>query len=215
MSVESSALAHAPGPTYTAFDGVRAIGSGTAREVAHAAKLATHAGARGPVLVVNDATSEPLELDLRGTLDDVLARFPLPSATTETPSTTMSDDDAKPTRGRPKLGVVAREITLLPRHWEWLGSQPGGASVTLRKLVEHARMASGGKDRRRHAQESTYRFMSAMLGNQPGFEEATRALFAADASRFAQYAAPWPTDLREHVTRLAAAVFHEQDAHHA
>lgn len=215
MPVESLHAAPTAEPSYTAFDGVRAIGSGTARDVAHAAKLAVDAGARGPMLVVNNATSEPLELDLRGTLDDVLAHFPAPSIVADTQSTTDTDADTKPSRGRPKLGVVPREITLLPRHWEWLGSQPGGASVTLRKLVEQARLTSGGKDRRRHAQESTYRFMSAMLGNQPGFEEATRALFAADASRFAQYAAPWPTELREHVTRLAAAVFHEQDAHHA
>ena len=215
MPVESLPAVPTVDPSYTAFDGVRAISRGTAHDVAHAVKLAIDSGAHGPMLVVNNATSEPHELDLRGTLDDVLARFPVSNNVAETQSTTNFADDVKPTRGRPKLGVVAREITLLPRHWEWLASQPGGASVTLRKLVEQARLASGGNDRRRLAQESAYRFMSAMLGNQPGFEEATRALFASDASRFAHYAASWPTDLRDHVTQLAAAVFHEQDAHHA
>lgn len=123
------------------FDGVRAIGSGTARDVAHAAKLAVDAGAHGPMLVVNNVTSEPLELDLRGSLVDVLSHFPVPSIAVDMTSTI--DADTKPTRGRPKLGVVARVITLLPRHWEWLGSQPGGATVTLRKLVEQARLTSG------------------------------------------------------------------------
>lgn len=197
---------------FTAFDGGHAIGRGSERDVAHAAKLAVDGGAGGPLLVVDNVTSEPLELDLRGTLHDVLARYPQPRPAVVSRSTTDTAADAKPTRGRPKLGVVAREITLLPRHWEWLGSQSGGASVTLRKLVEQARSTSGRIDRRRHAQESTYRFMSAMLGNQPGFEEATSALFARDAPRFAHFAASWPPDLRDHAIQLAAAVFHEQDA---
>ena len=87
-------------------------------------------------------------------------------------------------RGRPKLGVVAREVTLLPRHWDWLNSQSGGASVALRKLVEAARLAGDDKDRTRHAQEAAYRFMTALAGNLPGYEEATRALYAADPARF-------------------------------
>ena len=90
---------------------------------------------------------------------------------------------------------MAREVTLLPRHWDWLNSQPGGASVALRKLVEEARRTHAGKDRVRQSQEAAYRFMSAVAGNLPGFEEATRALFAANAARFDEEVARWPADV--------------------
>ena len=101
--------------------------------------------------------------------------------------------------------MVAREVTLLPRHWDWLGMQPGGASVALRKLVDEARRNSGDKDRIRKAQEAAYRFMSAMSGNLPGFEEAARALFAYDPRRFGDLIATWPEDVRDHAIRLAFA----------
>jgi hypothetical protein len=105
--------------------------------------------------------------------------------------------------GRPRLGVVAREVTLLPRHWDWLSGQPGGASVALRKLVEEARRANAGKDRVRRSQEAAYRFMSAIAGNLPGFEEAARALFARDPERFADCIRGWPADVQQHLARLA------------
>src|SRR5258705_4074900 len=97
-----------------------------------------------------------------------------------------------PRPGRPKLGVTPREVTLLPRHWDWLSTQPGGASVALRKLVEHARKANRDRDQLRRAQEATYRFVSAMAGNQPGFEEAIRALFGGEEKRFYAMIEPWP-----------------------
>jgi hypothetical protein len=194
---------------YIAFDGPRLVGIGSIAEVARAAKANADAGIPAQLLVFDCVTSEPLELDLRGTLDDVLARLPgihdeMPTSSNET---AIGADAARSGPGRPRLGVVAREITLLPRHWQWLSEQPGGASVTLRKLVEEARGASVERDRRRRAQESAYRFMSAMLGDQPGFEEATRSLFAGDAARFAAYAAEWPHDLQNHARRLAADAF--------
>ena len=110
--------------------------------------------------------------------------------------------------GRPKLGVVAREVTLLPRHWDWLAAQPGGASVALRKLVEDARKVGGGEDRRRAAQEATYRFMQAMAGDFAGYEDVARALFAGDIGKFEQHSATWPEDVRDHAALLAADAFH-------
>jgi len=106
--------------------------------------------------------------------------------------------------------VIAREVTLLPRHWDWLAAQPGGASVTLRKLVEDARRAAEGANRRREAQEAAYRFMSAMAGNAARFEDATRALFAADATAFESFTQSWPADVRDFARELASRAFNSQ-----
>lgn len=190
-----------PDSTCTAFQGARRIASGPLAEVALAAKRAADRG--DTVLVFDDATSRPVELDLRGSEAEVLARLPAPAGI---------EPDAPRGPGRPKLGVVAREVTLLPRHWDWLAGQPGGASVTLRRLVEEARRAGEGRDRLRQAQEAAYRFMTAMAGDRPGFEEAARALFAPDRDRFAVLTEAWPADIRDHARRLAAAAF---DAPHS
>jgi hypothetical protein len=186
----------------TAFAGTRQLASGDVVDVALAAKAAVDAGERAPVLVFDDETSQPVELDLRGTADDVRERL-LALISPAAP------EEPAPPRGpgRPKLGVVAREVTLLPRHWEWLATQPGGASVALRRLVDEARRGSVEADRVRRAREVAYRFMSAMAGDEPGFEEATRALFAGDAARFETDTDAWPADVRAHVRRLAAAAF--------
>ena len=99
--------------------------------------------------------------------------------------------------------MVAREVTLLPRHWQWLGSQPGGASVAIRKLVETARRANQEVDQRRRRQEAAYHFMSAMAGNLANFEEAARALFANDRARFTKLVDSWPSDVHDHAVKLA------------
>jgi hypothetical protein len=179
----------------TAFEGPRRIAAGEVAEVALKVKKVVDRGPRGPVLVFDDVTSEPMELDLRGTAEEVSRRLAV--------ETVAAEPEEPRGPGRPKLGVVAREVTLLPRHWEWLGRQPGGASVTLRKLVEEAKKANAGKDRLRQAQESAYRFMSVMAGDRPGFEEATRALFAGKQRRFEELVAAWPADVRDHARKLA------------
>jgi hypothetical protein len=190
----------------TAFAGVRRIAAGELARVALQAKQTIDQGEQAPVLIFDDATSEQIEVDFRGTAEDVLQRLAaLDSAHAAIP---MSQNTPVGP-GRPKLGVVAREVTLLPRHWAWLSSQPGGASVALRKLVELARRANEQGDRLRLAQEATYRFMSVMAGDLPGFEEATRALFAKNHTRFDEQIAQWPVDVREHTSRLAAVVFAE------
>src|SRR5258707_153408 len=183
-----------------AFEGDRCIATGDLRDVARAAKRTLDRRKDASVLVFDGMTGGPIDLDFRGAVDDVLARLPDIAA----PVTT--EDGAVPAPrgpGRPKLGVVAREVTLLPRHWEWLGAQPGGASVALRKLVEEARRASGDRDRGRAARDAAYHFMSVMAGNLPGFEEASRALFADDRRRFVELISGWPGDIRDHVVKLA------------
>ena len=175
---------------HSAFIGNRKLAAGTLLDVALAAKPAID---RGETVFIFDGASQPVDIDFRGSAADLRARL-TPPAPVEAPRGP----------GRPKLGVVAREITLLPRHWDWLGRQPGGASVAMRKLVEDARRLNEDKDRARAAREVAYRFMSAMAGNLANFEEATRALFASDGKRFAAMIEWWPEDIREHVEGLAA-----------
>jgi uncharacterized protein len=188
----------------TAFEGTQCVASGELAQVALKAKGVVDGGKQ--VLIFDDVTSEAIEVDFRGTAADVLSRLAR-SESKEMESAPGPEAEAPRGPGRPKLGVVAREVTLLPRHWDWLNARPGGASVALRKLVETARRANEGKDRVRQAQEATYRFMSAMAGNQPGFEEATRALFANDERRFDQLTELWPIDIRSHARKLAAVAF--------
>jgi uncharacterized protein len=184
----------------TAFEGSRRIESGELAQVVLKTKQVIDGGEHAPVIIFDDVTGEPIEVDFRGTAEDVLRR--LKERTSE--GVLDPPDGETPRRvGRPKLGVVAREVTLLPRHWDWLNSQPGGASVALRKLVEEARHVNQGRDRVRQSQEAAYRFMSVLAGNQPGFEEATRALFAANPDRFDELVEPWPADVRDHARKLA------------
>ncbi|PIT05874.1 hypothetical protein TSA1_04430 [Bradyrhizobium nitroreducens] len=184
---------------FTAFQGPRRLVSGPAGEVALVVKRVAQRPDE-PILIFEDATGRSIDFDLRGGDREVLVRLaklvPPPVAETALPNEPRG-------RGRPKLGVVAREVTLLPRHWEWLGAQPGGASVALRKLVDEARRASGDKDRERQARDAAYHFMSTMAGNLPQFEEASRALFADDRRRFTGLIADWPADIRDHIVKLA------------
>ena len=186
----------------TAFAGSARIASGELRHVALKAKQAFDAGK--PVLVFEDASGRVVELPLELPAADLLKRMAEPVVA----ASTRSEKPAPRGPGRPKLGVVAREITLLPRHWDWLAAQPGGASVALRRLVDDARKVSAGADRRRAAQEAAYRFMQAMAGNEAGFEDAARALFAGDIGKFEQHSATWPEDVRDHAALLAADAFH-------
>jgi hypothetical protein len=189
-----------------AFNGPVCVASGPLPEVAVQVKRALDADPETTVLILDAATSEPVEVDFRGTVDDVLARL-ASGATGRAGAAGGAEAGAARSPGRPKLGVVAREITLLPRHWEWLNEQPGGASVTLRKLVEDARRSTAGETQVRRAREACYRFMNTIAGNEPGFEEALRALYAGDAGRFQTLTEIWPADVRDHARRLAAEGF--------
>jgi uncharacterized protein len=182
---------------YTAFSGQHIAASGSLSEVVQALKTRDEDG--HALLVFDDATGRCIDLDLRGTLEDALARLPAsaPAATD------------KPGPGRPKLGVVAREVTLLPRHWEWLASQPGGASVALRKLVESASRASRALDQARISLEACHSFMSIMAGDLPGFEAASRALFAAQFDAVSACMASWPDDIRMHAEDMLLTARHD------
>lgn len=197
--------------TCTAFEGYRRIASGALSEVALAVKDVLARGEQAPVLVFDDLTSRPVEFDLRGTPDEIAARLANSANQSDAAHNAQAPNDAAEDpprgRGRPRLGVVAREITLLPRHWDWLNAQSGGASVALRKLVDAARASAEGKDRQRAAQEAVYRFITALAGDLPRYEDATRALYADDRPRFEEIVGAWPQDVRDHTLRLADAAF--------
>lgn len=201
----------------TAFEGSQRIAIGALNDVAPVAKRAVDkwAASNAPlaVLIFNDATSEVIELDWRGSPDEFAVRLAAQAAGLEAlaidqPVEEASSPSTSPRGpGRPRLGVVAREVTLLPRHWEWLGTQSGGASVALRKLVEDASRAAGVQDRVRQCRAVGYKFMSTMAGHEPGFEEASRALFAGDQAGLDARIADWPVDVQSHLRRVLADAF--------
>ena len=201
----------------TAFEGPRCIASGALVDVALAAKAAVERNPATPILIFDDATGAVVDLDLRGTTAEIVSRLAERSRVADRAvrsprrSEPASEANARG-RGRPKLGVVAREVSLLPRHWEWLAAQSGGASATLRRLVDEARRGDGGQSRARAAREAAYRFMSALAGDFAGFEEAARALFADDRNRFTEHTTTWPTDIRSHAEKLAWKETAEQEA---
>lgn len=191
---------------YTAFADQRQLASGDLACIVRAVKTEQITHADLGYQVFDNTTGHCIDLDLRGTLDEALARV----ATTTTDAVTSVE---KPGPGRPKLGVVAREITLLPRHWDWLASQPGGASVVLRKLVETASRASRARDKARISLEVCHSFMLTLGGNLPGFEEATRALFAGQFDSARTHMEAWPEDIREHAETLLETA--QNDAYEA
>lgn len=163
---------------FVAYDGVMRIAQGSLAEVSAGARRALAKG--GSVLVFDLNTGRVVDMDPR-----------------DPPPVEPAAEPAR--RGRPKLGVTAREVTLLPRHWDWLATQPGGASVALRKLVEAARKADPEGDLALARRDAAYRFMSALAGDLPGFEEASRALFSGDIKRLKACLADWPGDVGDQV----------------
>jgi hypothetical protein len=174
----------------TVFVGEQLVARG---DLASAVRAAYPFADTQTITAFDDATGRVVDLDLRGSADEAAARV------------APREPSPKPARGRPKLGVTAREITLLPRHWAWLASQPGGASAALRRLVDSARRESVATDAARQAQEAAYRVMTVLAGNLPGYEEAARALFAGNRDRLSDLIAAWPKDISAYVGELAGA----------
>ncbi|WP_020618967.1 DUF2239 family protein [Paenibacillus daejeonensis] len=176
---------------YTAFLGVEMVATGSLQHVISNAKATLEEREWVQLLIFDDATGKQIDVDFRN--DGVLGQL-------------ENTDDSPRRVGRPKLGVVSGEVTLLPRHWEWLKGQPGGASVTLRKLIDEARRV-GGQNKVRASQEVIYHFMTAMAGNFPQYEEALRFLYAGDSDRFYNSIAEWAPDIRNHIRKLAVDAF--------
>ena len=177
-----------------AFSGTKRIAEGDLLDVALTVKKRMQKPGAESVLIFDAMTSAPIEIDLRGSAENVLKRL-------------EGIPEGKSGPGRPKLGVVSREISLLPEHWEWLGRQRGGASATLRKLVEESKKTNRAQDQKRQAQDALHKFMTAMAGDLPEYEEALRALYAGKPEVFATLIAPWPKDIAEHVRKLSRRLF--------
>ena len=199
--------------SFTAFAADRQLGSGPIATLALKAKPIADASPATTLLFFDDDTGRQFDLNLRGSEAEVLARlaqqFP-----DDLPGEEAAPEQDAPvsTRGRPKLGVIAREVTLLPRHWEWLNRQPGSSSVALRKLVDEARHRHAERDAQQRARQACFGFMSALAGNQPHFEEACRALYVGERQRFQACIDAWPTDIRRHALHLADRAFSGQMA---
>jgi hypothetical protein len=174
---------------FTAFAGERLVASGSLASVLPPARTASET----PLLIFADDNGDQIEPDWRLSDEEIVSRLdPAPA-------------EADKRVGRPRLGVVAREVTLLPRHWEWLSGQPGGASAALRKLVDQARRDSAGADRSRRSQRAVDRVMYRLGGDLPSFEEAYRAFYAKDFTALNRLIADWPADIRDHLRRLVVS----------
>jgi uncharacterized protein len=195
---------------FAAFAGANLVNRGSLSEVVADCKSRLNAGESERIALFDDETGRVVDVDFSGTDADVLARLPTfdsDEAVARSEEPKQPERPEQPVRrrpGRPKLGVVCREVSLLPRHWSWLAEQRGGASATLRRLVEAAKKDGADDSRRRNAIDAAHRFMWDIAGNQPDFEEATRSLFAADWERLLALISTWPHGLREQLERYVA-----------
>ena len=182
---------------YSSFAGKRLIASGDLESILLQTKHCLEQGEDAPVLVFDDSNGQQIDFDFRGSSEEVIDRL-----ATHPHLVAGEAAVARPGPGRPKLGVVCREVSLLPRHWQWLEQQPQGASAALRRLVDEARKQDPQGERLRMARDAAAKFMWTMAGDLPGFEEASRALFAGEQARLDTLISEWPEDVRRHVLRL-------------
>ena len=191
------------GRNYTAFAGDKRVVTGALTTIVAGAKEWQDQGQEPALLIFDDQTGNQIDFDLRGTAGEVLGRLDQhPHVVALRAQETAPEGAARTGPGRPKLGVVSREVSLLPRHWAWLEQQPGGISGTLRRLVDESRKANQGRDQARAARDAAGKIMWALAGNFSGFEEASRALYAGDLAGFERESAEWPADIRHHLLGL-------------
>jgi len=189
--------------TYTAFEGDQWVCRGPLPEVIMTVKRRMGKSENRPFLIFSDATGNTMDFNFQGSEKDVVKRLEVYTANDATAGSASETNGP----GRPKLGVISREVSLLPRQWEWLASQSGGASAILRRLVDEERKKSIGGDTVKKHQERTYKFISVMAGDLKGYEEALRALYRKDPKTFQLHIATWPTDVKAHALKLAQPVF--------
>lgn len=188
--------------TYLAFSNDRCIARGSLREVALATRRVLDTGDTTAIVVLHARTAQVVDLDLRGPDDAISARVDAMETATTRPGAAEQSSARAPGPGRPRLGVISREVSLLPRHWDWLATQRGGASAALRRLVDEARQKSGTRDSHRAAQEAVDRYLRVLAGDRGNYEEVLRAFYAGRDEDLFRLAAGWPADIRSHLETL-------------
>lgn len=185
--------------SYTAFLGDAILAQGNLEEVVLKIKKQMGKADHSEALLFNDSTGKVMDFNFQGTREDVEKRLEVYRAPDSSPSRSGP--------GRPKLGVVSREVSLLPRHWEWLAAQPGGVSVTLRLLIEEAKKKSESSVTIKQLQERTYQVMFTLAGDLEGYEEAVRALYKKDRKNFLEHQSSWPSDVKKYILKVAQGIF--------
>ena len=186
--------------SYTAFENTELFHQGSLSEVVLKIKDQIGKADNSSIVIFSDSTGKTIDFNFQGSKKDVLKRLEI---------FTSEDSSISTGPGRPKIGVVSREISLLPQHWEWLATQPGGASAILRRLVDEAKKKSSGQASVKSIQEKVHRFLSAIAGDFEGFEEALRAFYRKDKEQFLSHMRSWPKDVREHAMDLSKPLFNE------
>lgn len=174
---------------YTAFRGDTRIITDSLFNVA----LALQKQSEMNVLVFNDQTGQQIDLDLSGSEDDLKQRY--------------TEVEYVKKVGRPKLGVISREITLQQKHWNWLDQQSSSASAVIRKLIDKELNDPSSESNIMLAKQAIDHFMLAMLGNMPNYEEATRALYQGNKSHFLALIHNYPKDLKVYLELKAQTAF--------
>ncbi len=184
--------------TYTAFLESKIFAKGSLKDLV--LKIKKHLGKNenNSILIFSDSTGNTLDFNFKGSETEILKRL-------EMFVSQKPDEYSGP--GRPKLGVISREVSLLPRHWEWLAAQSGGASVTIRRLIDESRKKSSTGESVKQVQEKTYKFLSVVAGDFEGYEEALRALYKRDREKFLKQMEKWPKDIQGYAMRLSETVF--------
>lgn len=188
--------------TYTAFEDHKILSQGSLEDVVLKVKKRLEKSPESQIVIYSDITGKSMDFNFQGSEKEVLKRLEI-----YTTPETDNQGSASTGPGRPKLGVISREVSLLPKHWEWLATQSGGASNTLRKLVEESMKKTSGTLTVKTAQERTYKFMSVEAGDLENYEEALRALYRKDKERFTSEIKAWPRDVQKHIFELAKPVF--------
>ncbi|MBN21814.1 MAG: hypothetical protein CL678_11090 [Bdellovibrionaceae bacterium] len=184
---------------YSAFDDKTLLVQGELDDVVIHIKKHLGKSENSSILIFSDSTGATIDFNFQGTKQDVLKRLDMFR------SPKQKSIPSGP--GRPRLGVISREISLLPRHWEWLATQSGGASATLRRLVEEAQKKSSQQVSTKQIQERVYKVMSVLAGDLQGYEEALRALYKKDRKTFFSQIEIWPKDIKKYLKKIGKPIF--------
>lgn len=187
--------------SYTAFENDQILTQGPLDQVVLKIKRKLGNAAHSSILIFSDQSGKIMDFNFSGSEAEVIKRLDIYVSSSSPASSEIQGP------GRPKLGVISREVSLLPRHWEWLAQQSSSVSAILRKMIEEAMKKSSTANETKQSQERTYQFMSVMAGNLSQYEEALRALYQKNQKLFFSLIDKWPTDIKKHVTSLAKDAF--------